>query len=97
MAVPAKRSKAAKVARSTRKKTHPKMKTKIPAKTKPEKTPVEVEEVEVDEDEDVAVVEIDTEPESEPKTRLELIRSRHNVMKKEIDQIRVALEEDPDD
>jgi hypothetical protein len=99
MTVLAKRSKAAKVARRAKKKSHPKMKTKTPAMVKQEKPPVDNDDGELDEE--VDMVDPDTEAEVEldlePKTRLDLIRLRHRVMKKEIDQIRVALEEDPDD
>ena len=103
--MPAKRPKAEKVVRKDKKKTSPVMKTKKPATAKPEKKPFDLDvdadadEIPTDADEPFAVVEVDTEaePEAEIKTRLDLIRSRHNAMKKEIDQIRVALEEEPDD
>lgn len=101
MTVLAKRSKAAKVACRAKKKSHPKMKTKTPAIVKQEKPPVDNDDGELDEEVDLVDTDTDTEAEVEldlePKTRLDLIRLRHRVMKKEIDQIRVALEEDPDD
>ena len=102
--MPAKRSKAVKVARKAKKKTPAKMKTKKPARPKPVKKPAKklakktapepaepLEEAVENEKEKVDLVDL------LPKTRLEMIRYRHNAMKKEIDEIRAALEEERDE